>query len=492
MITKIERFSFEALDDYIAKLCLLNCCSSLTLFNPIIKYRNYTEHTIFEYLFSYENELTIKELNQVIDENVLSEIKINVEELLGPFSVYLSKNLKYLYDKNFKYCPKCMEEGNHYLFHQFTFLDKCLIHELQLSDRCPFCGNHYSLSIHFTKNGIYNCPICKKSLFDYYSNITVFNIIKKSFHRKSVKFDFPNNSEKSCLIIDINSRQGRTSVNLPYKAKLFLGEYLIYGKQKEPDIIVKKNKCYTNFKVQDLYYYFQTCSYITEIKDFTQIDLSAIVTLEDALCDVIKKIQSTYKVAFKWPNQGNNINRTTVNLRKEISNWLIHTLLNDKKETSKQYAFYLWLLSNIFRDQSGKNYNSTLPAHYLNLLYLLNESFSTKDNNIYFQSDTIDIAYNINKYLLYKQFLQLLSIIEYKHEDGSFISDITEQVIKIIEVPFATPFKAFIFEKKNTYDIYIFETDEVTKHENFLLLSENADRIIGGYDLIKRSDFKME
>ncbi|AFA48758.1 hypothetical protein [Acetobacterium woodii] len=188
----------------------------------------------------------------------------------------------------------------------------------------------------------------------------------------------------------------------------------------------------------------------------------------------------------------NNINRTTVNLRKEIGNCLNHTLLNDNKETFKQYAFYLWLLSNIFRDQSGENYNSTLPSFYIHLLHLLDKNFSTKQDYEYYQHDTIEIAYNIIECALYKEFLHFLRLIEENYKNGDLISDITERTVDMIQMPFDISFLVFIFKNTISYDIYLFEKDEIIEKEDILMLSENSDKEIGGYDLAIRYNTKFE
>lgn len=491
MITKIERNAYEALDDYIVKLCSINYCTPSTLFQPIIKSRDSRNHFLIDYLFMYVNALNNNEISKIIDEKVLLEIKMDVEELLGPFSLFLTENVKYLYDNKFKYCPECMNEGNHYLFHQLTFLDKCLIHDIPLHDRCPFCNSHYSSSIYFAEQGIYICPKCKRSLLDDYPKLTGFYFIRNSFQRKSIKLKIHKYEEESCLILDIDPQQMGTDV-LPNKAMLFLGDYLSEKSIKIPDIVIPKNEEYTKLMPINLNYYFQSCSYFSNKKDYSKIDLSAIITLETAFCRVIKEIQATYNVELKWKIEFNNINRTTVNLRKEIGNWLNHTLLNDKKETSKQYAFYLWLLSNIFRDQSGEKYNSTLPSFYIHLLDLLDKNFSTKQDYEYYQHDTIEIAYNIIECVLYKEFLHFLKIIEDNHKDGDYISVITERTVNMLHMPFDISFLVFIFKNTLSYDLYLFEKDEIIEKENILMLSENSAKEIGGYDLAIRYNIKFE
>jgi len=74
---------------------------------------------------------------------------------------------KPIFDRNLKICPCCLKQTQHSLYHQFTFLDKCLIHNTKLINRCPECNNLLNYEINFKKDiKAFQCSHCGKSLIN--------------------------------------------------------------------------------------------------------------------------------------------------------------------------------------------------------------------------------------------------------------------------------------------------------------------------------------
>lgn len=92
MLTKFNRNPYESFYDYLVKLCYVNSCASNTLFKPIIISNNLVKHFLPDLLFLYKGKLNISDLNSLIEEKVLHQIKEDVKSLLGPFSKFLSHN----------------------------------------------------------------------------------------------------------------------------------------------------------------------------------------------------------------------------------------------------------------------------------------------------------------------------------------------------------------------------------------------------------------
>ncbi|WP_148637632.1 hypothetical protein [Acetobacterium wieringae] len=63
---------------------------------------------------------------------------------------------------------------------------------------------------------------------------------------------------------------------------------------------------------------------------------------------------------------------------------------------------------------------------------------------------------------------------------------------KTLHMPFDISFLVFIFKNTLSYDLYLFEKDEIIEKENILMLSENSAKEIGGYDLAIRYNIKFE
>lgn len=96
----------------------------------------------------------------------------NVSTLLKPFLEYrkhftcLSEICRPLFNETLYYCPICIKRGEHMLYHQFTFLDKCLIHNTSLTNKCPNCGNELYYEINFNNSTTpFQCKYCGKSIY---------------------------------------------------------------------------------------------------------------------------------------------------------------------------------------------------------------------------------------------------------------------------------------------------------------------------------------
>lgn len=481
MITRIKRFPYEGLDDYLVKLCLINCCSPMIIFKSAFKCRSGSERTIPEYLFSFSNEIKMDELKQIIDDRILPEINSEVDELFGPFSSFLKHNLEFMYNKNFKYCPKCMEEGNHYLFHQLTFVDLCLVHKVPLIEHCPFCKKKYNSSLIFNMDGLYICTNCKKSLLDYYLKLTPAELIYNNFHRKPFILAYPKTSNLSCLIIDLNPSITQSKNIFPTTGLKFLYNYLLNGIIiKNSDIKVVRKNQFSSYNINDLQNYYFTCGYKESKNDYSQIDLSALATIESVVTSVSKKIVSTYNVENKW----GDFNRTNKNVKKDLRIILNNIFLSDKKFTKEQYAFYLWIYSCVFRNNSGRCYYDPLLTLYDNLLSLFFDYFSDNSEEMAISNDIIELTYKITEFYLHEHFLYLLRILENNRNSGRAIRLYTDSILDF-QLPFAPILKMIIFKNEYSFESYIFKEND-DESENNIGKNDEKETLIGGYNILYR------
>ena len=128
--------------------------------------------------------------NQYIDTNIVSNYQLNslrlctdnqtlleygkntTDYLLKAFKDYTDKRIGFnkisniLTHKYLRFCPECMKKGEHKIYHQFTFLDKCLNHNVKLIEKCPFCNEPIQYLIDFKASlHSYQCTHCNQYLF---------------------------------------------------------------------------------------------------------------------------------------------------------------------------------------------------------------------------------------------------------------------------------------------------------------------------------------
>ncbi|MBB3113469.1 putative RNA-binding Zn-ribbon protein involved in translation (DUF1610 family) [Paenibacillus phyllosphaerae] len=86
------------------------------------------------YLASFDEELIIK----VLGYNLFEHNRSTVSLLLGPLSNFREKAAIW-FSKQLRWCSECVRNGIHSWFHQFTLVEKCPYHGLDLINACPNC-----------------------------------------------------------------------------------------------------------------------------------------------------------------------------------------------------------------------------------------------------------------------------------------------------------------------------------------------------------------
>lgn len=118
---------------------------------------------------------------------------------------YSSENIcTSLITQSLKICPECMKEGNHFIYNQFVFIDKCPIHDIELLDKCPHCNNRIDYEIMFRNDRLpFQCTNCK----EFFVNNNFVNLIDRWNQRnKSCDLQFiPFNMYKKVIPILIST-----------------------------------------------------------------------------------------------------------------------------------------------------------------------------------------------------------------------------------------------------------------------------------------------
>jgi hypothetical protein len=94
------------------------------------------------------SELSERRVQEVLDYSILGSIETFLGEFL-PFIDYSSSSA--YFDEKLRWCPICVQQGFHSLFHQLVFLDKCPYHDSPLVQKCKACNSTIPYSINRTR-----------------------------------------------------------------------------------------------------------------------------------------------------------------------------------------------------------------------------------------------------------------------------------------------------------------------------------------------------
>lgn len=162
----------------LSKICVSNSANGYELYKGLVKKQNtYRIYADYKHCFvitpNIDSELFVKSL----DFNLNEYLKMESSELLGPFYTNVLDNLYFqmFYDTGLKFCPDCIKNGYHSMFHQLTFLDQCLIHNIKLKKNCPQCSKNipYNFSMQAYQTG-YRCQ-CGYKLYDKIVTDSIFD-----------------------------------------------------------------------------------------------------------------------------------------------------------------------------------------------------------------------------------------------------------------------------------------------------------------------------
>jgi hypothetical protein len=486
MLTRIKRFKNENLYSYIMKLCYINSCQPNLLLKTTSVFKSYgtCTHVIPKYFFSYTGNIFSENLDKLIEKNTLLNLTSDIETLFGPFAKYLNENIGFLMSKNFKFCPECFKEGNHYIFHQLSFNKNCLIHNIPLVEHCPFCDKKFELDFNISNRGAFYCPECNMDVLHKYIKMSSLDLIDLSYKSSSYEVKRVFNDALSALIVNFGL-DNRVKKNISFDTfTKFLESLILKGEiDKISDSIILKETTNTPFKLDALLNYGFSCGYdsTNKLKDFSIINKSVIRTIEYAISEVSRRISSTYQIEFPKIN----INRTDQNYKLKFSNYVLNVIDGNETTSCAQYAYYLWGISCIFRQNNGESlptYSSFLVESYQNLILLFYRIYNKDFNSGFISKNILQLAYETVKEYLFEFYKSILDIIIYNREKPESINHFSLGIIDYSISPQAI-LKTIILEYESCYKIYFFRKDSASTEENKIRIANKND--FGGFELYR-------
>lgn len=154
----------------LGKFRLINHVSPITI-KTILK--NGLKDSLFHDVYPYK--LTRWNYNNtfVFRTDLISSLtSIPVEEMLTHqlTSVVDIKDLQWLsWCYYLRYCPSCLENGYHSIFHQLSFFEKCPIHDEKLTTTCSHCKTDFKYELVDAPVMPFICPWCHTSVWSRYA-----------------------------------------------------------------------------------------------------------------------------------------------------------------------------------------------------------------------------------------------------------------------------------------------------------------------------------
>lgn len=84
------------------------------------------------------NGFDLNKLHETMDYNLQEHNHLTIQSLIAPFDG-LYTSVDHWFNKELRWCSKCIEGGFHSWLHQFKLFDECAFHDLKLNNACPAC-----------------------------------------------------------------------------------------------------------------------------------------------------------------------------------------------------------------------------------------------------------------------------------------------------------------------------------------------------------------
>lgn len=401
-----------------------------------------------------------------------------IDELLQPI---LSNNIidnkkniyNYLIFKYLRFCPECMKIGEHKIYHQFTFLDKCLIHNEKLLNTCPNCNNLLMYEIEFKNDRTsYQCKHCNYRLFngDFADVIDIWQSSSR-LNYKSSKPHQANIFSHLLLYYKFNNRNNSKEINNVLSSIYFDKKM----KMKTEYSITRDNmdKCIPINSIceapNDLKHLLYQYIYQEDLDKWSKINTQNLIdkVYSQAYFEITKQILMDFKITKEIINNANiyyDLNKTyKYKLNDEVLGDFI-----DKTFDVVALAFWIWKRDMEHNGQNSRFYYIDLNSydkenipiissdasiiHFLEYIDKLFHGFVIDIKLSNMEKDNIKYTtmVSITKRIMYEKFIALCSYIKkLSHEKNKY------DFLKIFDnIPYI---------EANIFDLFILLIDKDTK-----------------------------
>lgn len=109
-------------------------------------------NTFYIYSSMYASINTVEKTAfiELIGDDIFTITANQLKELMGP--LYNICDIRKYMLQEWRYCPKCIKSGYHSMYHQLSFFDRCIFHDIKLKTKCPSCQTEYSYVMKYKGN----------------------------------------------------------------------------------------------------------------------------------------------------------------------------------------------------------------------------------------------------------------------------------------------------------------------------------------------------
>lgn len=360
--------------------------------------------SIYSSLYIAKNRINQNSLSNLLEKDVFYNLNIYLRTFLG--SLYNELDIEKYTIEKFRYCPKCIEQGYHSIFHQLNFFDKCVFHDIELKTQCPSCGLEYNYIIRY--NGVdigFSCKcgynplsnVSAEQVFNWWDDYVNFTHNKnieniKIYNVKFIYSSFNYYTNKS-IINENNYVVDNTDIYESFLNKEYLSICTFNPKFKNykiPSIIDRENNIYDhlgNIMMNE---------YITILKSIARYIRKRFIkkyTVNDLFKNKIYSLVSLYDF---------------FNIKKEDAS----TQYNEIDENL--YAYILWRTEIEGHEDINSIHTPITHVSNVNTQHVIRQNISNTKLYKYIRSELMNYNYNykMTKYAQFDDYGILVSSFE--------------------------------------------------------------------------------
>lgn len=154
--------------------------------------------TFYIYPSMYASNNTIKRtsLIELLCNDIFNTTASQLKEIMGP--LYNACDIRKYMAEEWRYCPECIKNGYHSMYHQLSFLDKCIFHDIKLKTVCPSCQKESSYVMEYRgSKQAFRCD-CGYDYLLGSNSLKIFktwdNAILRTNHNKKFSLSIPSST----------------------------------------------------------------------------------------------------------------------------------------------------------------------------------------------------------------------------------------------------------------------------------------------------------
>jgi len=175
-------------------------------------------------------------IGEILPPDIFEEIRESAASSVFPFDAS-PVTFDLLFEKELKYCPKCMAGGEHYYYQQLKSSHVCRKHSVPLMKGCPVCGAPLPSSIEILELDAFHCPTCLSRFAGFREPVELVCMLDEAKKNEPEEPDHIQFNERKAFLATMN-RSGDVFFNQQFFTDA--QNYLKTGKRPDGAIEISK------------------------------------------------------------------------------------------------------------------------------------------------------------------------------------------------------------------------------------------------------------